>query len=546
MNSISSRLRFFLILLAVALVSSFIGSPGQAKSLRESLSGDLNLRAYYNDLSGNKDNSFLTEGPGFLSDVYFYYDNTSPDTSQIQWNGLLYLQGTDDPRFEIRNDKVRVRNVYLTAHRQNHWKATGGYFTESFSSLTFNSSLLGLNTQYHLTDTMRFKLFGGRANRARPGNSLRRYAEGSRLEWSPVADNTLSLSYVRTHDDEGSLDSDELSGIGSDTATNVVKAIEYDGQITDEIQVRGEFALSDFDTEPASGASSVENQDATQLYLRWRPVQQTEVRTYYEKVDPDFHTLSGFARTDRELSRLNWNQKITSSISVLSEYEVWENGLEGTTTDDVTSWSLETNYTPRSTGWWRRRLVVYYESRENEGETEGIDFDGTDSNDEDQYLWGADLSNQFGQTGFDLGYSREHFGSDSETINLLDVSLNHRFEFQIPLTYTASGTYKETEDKLGSGQNPNVDRSVRFNNEVILAEGRAQELRFYHRYSNEDASNSAELVDHTVGTEFRHVLDRKLDSRLSFSYELYDHTDKGDPTQDYQEQTVELQYQTPF
>lgn len=544
MKTYSVCLRSFIITVVVLLgLGGGIGSV-RADSLRQSLSGDLDLRAYYNDVEGNKGNSFLTEGPGVLSDVYFYYDNTSSDTSQIQWDGLLYLQGTDDPRFEIRGDKVRLRNAYLTAERPEHWKATGGYFSENYSSFTLNSSLLGLNTSYHLSDSSRFRLFGGRDSRARPQESFRRYVYGGRFEWDPAEKNTLSLSSVRTEDDDESLSQGEAIGISPEE--NIVGSIEYNGQVTENLQIQAEYASSNFDSSPATDTGSADHERAAKTSLRWRPFQATELRGYYEEVDPNFTTLSGFARTDRELYQLNWNQKLSRSLSLLTEYEIWEDGLESTTTNDVTDWTVETNYTPRASAGWLKRASVFYEDRENEGETEGIDFSDNDNNDEDQYRWGADLSNEFGATDFDVGYSEERYESDSETIQQVDATLSHRFDLSVPVTYSVNGLYKTNVNEQGAGSQDAVDRTVRVSNEMFLARGRAQELRLYHRYLNEDVDNAEELVDHTIGTEFQYTLNRKIDSRLSFSCEFFDHTDKGNPNQEYQEETLELRYQTPF
>jgi hypothetical protein len=544
----------YVVMLSLFLLSLTLVNPTSvmADSIRESISGDLDVRAYYNEVGGNENLSFMTEGPNVLTDLYFYYDDKIGQNDGIQLSGELYLQGTDDPQYQIRNDEIRLQNIFLTAEKQNEWKFTGGYYSERYTQYTMNSVLLGLNGWLQLSENARLRAFAGRANRARPGNKLRRFAGGSRLEYTPFENQMLAVSYVQTEDDEDSLDGTELNGV--DTFSNSVTSIDYEGEFESQnLTVSGEWATSDFDSEPAGGGSSIDGEVARKAELRWRPVEITEFSGKYEEVDPGFNTLSGFATTDRKSYRLNWNQVVTESINFQSQYEKWNDGLESNTQNDVTRWEVDARWTPTSNdnAYWRKELAVLYESRENEGADPGLDDGG--ANDSDEHLWDLELWNQFGKNELIIGYNWDENALETTVREEWTMNFSRRFEklgftestsVEIPLSYYLNTSYKEDQDDQGSTSE--VDRSVRIDNQVILAEGRREEISLSHGYLNEHSDGDQEIITESYGVSYSRIINRELGTRISLSYDFTDNRDKGDSSQEYDEEQIQARFTTSF
>ncbi len=535
MAILKKRIRFiFISLLAISVIST---PPVTAGSFRDAITGDLEFKAYYNNVTGKEDLSFKTEGANVLSDIYFYYQPTPENNNSIRWKGMLYLHGTDDPQYQVHERTLRVQNLYLTANQPDEWEVTGGYFSEQYTGYTMNSTLLGVNSWYNFTPDFTFRALVGREHRARSGEQYARYAGGFMLDYAVMEGHAFQFTYMKTKDDDSSLGGSSKPD-ESDTATNTVKSTSYEGEFAGGmVEVNGEWARSDYDTELDS--KDYDEEDARKLEFDFTPLDSTSFEASYEKVDPDFETLQGFASTDRERYELYWDQQIMETFRFDLEYINWEDGLEAPSTHGVDNWISNFSYRPETKGIWEPEFNFSIESRKDDGGETGP------QNKADEFTWEAEFANQLTEHHqFSLSYYKEDDDQDSEVSGLWRLDYGGEYpRLGLPLNYDFFVEYREDENKLGGGSA--IDRRVRVENRLVFGEGEKEEIDLYHNYQNEHAAGEAEIVKHNFGFDYTYLINRKFDSKLSLGYEQTDSEDKGSDN-DYKEETLEANYKTSF
>lgn len=512
-----------------------------AQRWSESLGGDFSLRLYNNSVTGNEALSFKTEGPNYLTEANVVYQSDwGSGEDAVELEGLFSLRGTDDEQFQVRDDTLRLQNVYFTARKRDHWEATAGYFNEQFTSYTMSTSLLGLNGYYSLTDDVRLSFFAGRDRRARGNNQFRRWASGSRINWSLSENHDLGFSYVQTRDQIGSLDESERQGIG-DTLSNQVMSLDYSGRPGIEgMRMQAEFAVSDHDTSPTESGGENNNETAQLLELNFSPEAYGQFNASYEKVDPNFETESGFATQDRKRWRLGWRGSFLRAWSAQLQFEDWEDGLESTRQNEVQNWQLGGDYAPKRRGYWVYTFSASINDRQNEGRPAS-----GDANEADERDYELSTRQTLGKNKFDLSYVYEDQKADSEINRSIDFGYQRSLEIMNQsLDYSFSSNYREEENELGSSSE--IDRSVDFSNNLLIGSGQRERIELYHGYRNEHSDGASEIVTEKFGASYNYTLSEKWARELSASYSQNDVEDQGDPTQSYKEETVELNFSTEF
>ncbi|MFB6345081.1 MAG: hypothetical protein ABEK50_04815 [bacterium] len=537
-----------LLLLSLLIVTSILFTPQSlaAESFTEALNGNLKLRVYYNDVTGNQALSFKTPGLNYLSDLTMTYNKVLGGNSDdaIRVNGLVNFRGTDDPQYQVRKDTLRLQNAYVTAEKRDQWKFTGGYFNQRFTSYTMSTSLLGINSYYALTKSVDFYLFTGRDRRARPNNQYARFAGGSRLAWSVNPQHSVGLSYVRTEDQTGSLSGDERSGVG-DTVTNGVVGLDYTGSFDlYKSNVEAEVARSNVDTAPNSQNGESSGDLARRLSIRNSVPAVGHLQLKYEKVDPGFKTVSGFATADRQRYSLSWRSQFENVFGerwyFRANYENWEDGLESPRQHSVQDWVLEATHDPQNGGFFNSVANFSIESREDEGSTAQ-----NDANESDRMVYSVTSENRLGESSLDLDYSYEDRSSDSQTLNRFETTLDHPFELSgFNMNYTFDGVYEVESDNLGPRET--TDKRFKINNEVVVGENTRENIRLRHGYQEEDAAGAGTITRTTLGLSFDYLFNRTAGNKVSLSYLVNDNDDEGDPTQNYKEETIDMRVDYSF
>jgi hypothetical protein len=530
MKKTKTSLAFLLIVFA--LTAGFI-HPLLAGVIRDSISGDLEFRAYYDQISGNEDLSFKDEGFNYLTDLYLYYQPSREETNGIQYRGMVYLQGTDDEQYQTRGDEWRLQNIYLTATRPEKWEFTGGYFSNRYTRYTMNSTLLGVDGWFKPTENFRMRIFAGREHRARGDEQFARYAGGIRAEVERFDNHLLGFNYVHSKDHESSLDSGEKDTI-SDTEDNEVYSFDYTGSFFDKmLQAEAEIAMSEGDT---GGKDGYDNEKAQRIQLRFRPLRQTRLSGKYEKVDPDFKTLQGFASSNRERYEFKLDQQISKNWDLEADYITWEDGLGDEIKErEIKNWRGRTVYRTESEILGRQEWSLSFEKRKDK-----------ESKQTDEQIWEIGLDNSFSRKHrLEIYYSYEEDDADSDQLGLWRANYTGQFEpYEFPVRYNLNTEYREDEDESLSGSN--TDRRYRIENNLDLGRGRRETLSLFHHYQNEDSANTEEIIRVSYGAGYSYLFSRETGNTLSLIYEVNDVTDKEDPSRDYKEKTIELNTKISF
>jgi hypothetical protein len=500
----------------------------------EAFGGDLQVRVYHNNISGNEALSFKTQGLNYSSEINFGYNDRWGADDEVRVQGLANFQLSDDPRYQIRDDTIRLQNAYITANRPDHWMARAGYFSENFSSYTFSSSLLGLNGSYSLTDGLTLRLLAGRDHRARAGQQYARYSGGWRTEWAPTKENyEFGLSYVQTRDHVNSLQEAERSNV-SDTISNEVWGIDYQHRF-DYLNSRleAEWARSNFDTDVTSDAGQREGDNALNIGIQLRPGAIGNVTMDFEEVDPGFESSAGFATSDRRRYRLGWDRSFTPLFSMRGDYERWEDGLESTRENRVKDWSLEAAYGFGFESFWRPALEASVQNRVNDG------FENSSINESDRETYRLSMNNRLGASDVNFEYSLQDRKSDSETRGQLGFDLRAPLELGgYSFTYYLDSQYEELENDLGVQSE--IDRRLRYENRLVLAEGEQESIELKQGYQESDGANSRPIVRESGGVSYRYMINRQTGDEISVSYNFTDNEDKGNSDQNYREETFEM------
>lgn len=499
------------------------------------------MRAYYNDIHGSDNASPKTEGPGILSDLYFNYYQSIGEDRPIEIDALTYFHGTDDPRFEIKGDEVRLQNGYVTVRQEESFEVTGGYFSENFSEWTINQSALGLSGSYYLTDNFKFKTFGGRTQRHIANQQYDRFAWGSQLKLIPFENQTISLNYTRTKDDLTSLSDDEDNV--NNPVDNSVTSLKYTGDLVNRgIYLEAEFAESQSD--PGRTGRDVDHKHAQRANASFRPFSATRIRMKYERVDPLFITRLGFASTNRETYQFRAQQDIGLGLSLSTDLEWWNDGLEGLReTNDVDNYKTSLNFDRKFTENWDGEVELGFEQRINEGRNPGIDPSGF--NDAEERIYNILVSNQFYKNDLNVEYYQEDDDLADEKIMQWDLQYRLDFlVFDLPMRFETSPLYEINEQQnMGQAQE---DYRIDWGNRLVLGADLDQSINLQYDYLMDDPARSGEVVTNFLKTGYRHIWSRKYDSSVEFSMSIRDRNDHDSSSRSFLEEVIELTLSTKF
>jgi hypothetical protein len=301
-----------------------------------------------------------------------------------------------------------------------------------------------------------------------------------------------------------------------------------------------EIAQSNFDSAPRSPLGERQNENAYKISSRTRTERLGSVRLIYERVQPGFRTLTGFTTPDRSRWNVNWSRRFGRAWSVTSDYEQWHDGLTSPREHDVSDWRLGTSYDPAMSGYWTYSSRASLQNRQDDGRAAP-----DDPNETDEYLMTLITQQNFGENTVDAEFVHEDQQSDSETRNRFEL------DFTIPFTlnernweYETGGYYETEQNELGPTDE--TDRRFRFSNTIVIGHNELETLELSQSYSEEDVANSQEIIRETLRLSYYYVINPSFGDEISFSYYLNNNDNKGDPTQDYQEETLEMTLNVSF
>jgi hypothetical protein len=348
------------------------------------------------------------------------------------------------------------------------------------------------------------------------------------------------MSYVQTKDVLSTLTRAEAGGI-SDTRSNEVWSVDYDGKIPSlNSNLAAEIAQSSSDSAPRSTIGERLNKNAYKVSNRTRTKRFGNFRLIYERVQPGFQTLTGYTTPDRNRWNINWNRRFGRAWSMTTDFEQWHDGLEGSREHNVTDWRFGTSYDPTMTGYWRYSSRASLQNRQDDGRAAA-----NDPNETDELLLTLITQQKLGENTIDAEFVHEDQQSDSETRDRFELGFTIPFIFTgRNWQYETNGYYEKEQNDLGP--TAETDRRFRFSNTVIIGHNELETLELSQSYSEEDAANSQEIIRETLRISYHYTINPSYGDKFSFSYYLNDNDNMGDPTQDYQEETLEMTLNVSF
>ncbi len=529
MNYLKIVAVFLAVLALISCRTIVFTPPVQAGNFfRESLSGELDMRVYYDSIRGNEELSFKEDGVNYLSDVYFYYNKMVGMDDNIALNGQLYLRATDDRRFQTRNDRVRVENLYLTAERNGFWHLTGGYFSENYSSLTMNTTQLGLKGNYRLREDLTLSAFGGRDRRAR-SDQYRRTSIGGQVNWLESDRTEWKLNIVRTRDHKSSADIEDLAR-SNEVISMATRREELDGMLS----FRGEIASSRVE----EGDTEHSGKHAYRANLNLSPTDALRAGYRFERTDELFESFTASSRQDRILHRsnLDYNPQFLNLERFGFNFMGQRDIDEVTKGDERDRRSLRGGLDYRGApGDWLTDFSLANERY----------WDEAQSADLDERLNEIELYLDLGWSDLMLASTYEDQHGEAERARAHQAVLFWDYHLLgIPINLETGIEYRKDREEDG-GENIYNRRSV-IEQHATLGRGDAR-LGLDYRYDyDRRGGGGGDVVQEEIETRFDYFLDRDFERILSLRFEWFDNRDKADSQRDYSEYTYELRFRSQF
>ena len=511
---------FFLAVLVVFILPAEVGG----EEITQSISGDVDLRAYYDNIRGNEELSFKEDGFNYLTDLYFYYDRTLGEDNDVVLDGLLYLRATDDGQYQTSDDRVRVENIHLTAERNGSWHLTGGYFSERYSALTMNMSQLGVKGNYQLGEDIKWSSFAGRDRRA-SGDQPRRMSGGTQLAWQESENASWNINYVRTRDHASSVD--EPATVQSNEILSLVGEREHgDGMV----RMSGEVARGEITTD----GTEFDNQLAYRGDLRLRPREDLRFNYRFDRADENFESLTASFRENRILhrGRVEYDPQ-EWGMENWSYHFVGQRDIDEATRSDTRDRRVIRGGINYRGGYdrWLRDLTLEKRRRWREDKT----------TDEDERVQEIEAMFDLGVAELLLGTTFEdQRKADDRTREHSSVLYWDRTFFGVPVDFETGFDYRKTRTS-----DRQYDRRNIFEQRLVLGRG-GEQIFLDYRYDYDRRGTTGDLVQEQFEASFERQLLPEYNGVLSLSFEWFDNRDKEDSSRNYSEYTYELGFRGQF
>ena len=329
---------FYSLLLLCILVNSTVSALEIVDS--PDLLGDLSVEAeqrfYYNDISGNEENSFLTPGANYELNYYISNRHEIPtaDGKPIILQFDMDLRATDDP--VIDNHTWHITHLYTKVEKPEEYLVEFGDIYSNLSTYSMALAIEGLQGWQEIKIGEKAKIgaqaTAGRVFRGIERNNYERKVIGSRLYYSPYQNLQMGINFSRNWDDTGSISDknlsiDDLSPDSNNVFSYDINLYNADWWIFNAINFYSEIAYSWFD-------DNIKNRDVNSHYdwaFRWGISGQVEelfLNADYERVNPDFHTNLGSAPADLEQFNLNGTYRLFNAARLSASCRWFRNSLD--------------------------------------------------------------------------------------------------------------------------------------------------------------------------------------------------------------------------
>jgi len=281
---------------------------GQEKRKVFEVHGEERFGGYYNQISGNKENAQLDEGPQFLQelDLTLLHHGKNGREFEMVFNSRL----TDDKY--VDTEHASIVDFHINVSHQGYLFTLGDYLG-TLSDFTFNQALRGVYLEKEFPDLKGMKVIAlaGIQNdrweafwKHLENQSYDRYYEGIRVSFVPTGPLTVGFNFINGKDDPGS-----VSGSTSPSLENRVGSLDFALALLDNaLNLNGEAAWSWFKSTSERGGELEEavNQrmksvtDAAYRLGGDFTKGMLTVHAGYSRVEPKFQSIGGISSPDTE------------------------------------------------------------------------------------------------------------------------------------------------------------------------------------------------------------------------------------------------------
>ena len=301
------------------------------------LHGEERFGGYYNQLSGNKDNAQLDEGPQFLQelDLTLLHHGKNGREFEMVFNTRL----TDDKY--VDTEHASIVDFHVNISNQGYLFTLGDYLG-TLSDFTFNQALRGVYFEKEFQDLKGLKIIAlaGIQNdrweafwKHLENQSYDRYYEGIRVSFVPTEPLTIGFNFINGKDDPGS-----VSDSTSPSLENRVGSVDFALSLMENaLNFNGEAAWSWFKATSERGGELEEvvnerlksvTDGAYRLGGDFTKGMFT-VHAGYSRVEPKFQSIGGISSPDTEEYFATLGLNPWPMVSLELGYRGARNNLDG-------------------------------------------------------------------------------------------------------------------------------------------------------------------------------------------------------------------------
>ena len=277
----------------------------------------------HNEVTGNSpSSSTLTEGLSYYNLFTLY---TKGNLGDIKYKLNIGVKLTDDRKKDVKD--VSLFNLSGKVNKDAHTLDLGDYM-RSFSKYSMSSTLKGAAYTYDNKIDRVDLLYGIAYSRwdnfwSNEVDSTKREVFGARYSRKVTDNLSASFDVVKTDDNNDILTGVSLYETTLYTVNSTYRPIKG-------LKLYGEYSFSDNKTKDTINP---DKKNGGAIFLQATGNKNpSRVRLEYERVSPDFKTVTGSATPDREKAKATWRYKITKTMSLNTGFLWFRDNIENTKT----------------------------------------------------------------------------------------------------------------------------------------------------------------------------------------------------------------------
>jgi hypothetical protein len=291
----------------------------------------------HNDISGpSASSSMLTNGLTYYNLISIY---TKGRFEGFDYNINAGLKLTDDERKDIKKLSLFTLSGQIKGNNQ---VLDLGDFFRSYSKYSLNTSLKGAGYTYTLDNGDTLDVTYGLAIPrwdsfwSNEVESTDREVYGIRYNKKVTDKLEIGFDAVKTHDSNGVVANIPLYDTSLVTINSTYRPIPG-------LKLYGEFSHSQNETD--DGTTNEKNKGNALFLQAIGNKNPSRVQLEFERIDPDFKTVTGSATPDREKAKATWRYKITPKTTMNTGFLWFRDNLDGDKTETTHTYRPNIGFT---------------------------------------------------------------------------------------------------------------------------------------------------------------------------------------------------------